>query len=260
MHVKNVPMLDLRYWIAILLASIMGTAFGDFISGDLKFGFAGGLLTLSAVIAAIFIAERCLKWHTVIWYWAAIEATRMAATNLGDFLSTTLRLGNGLVAAMLAVLLALFLFVTRRAPGSNDGTRRKSLPETNPRYWAAILIASTLGTTLGDFVSGDLGLGLRLGSVVLGALLALVVTIELHGRTASEPRYWVAVAVARTSGTIMGDYMTSERGVNFGCAWGASLAFILLVGVLIFPGSLLAFPMRSLSCGEVEETTTREVS
>ena len=60
---------------------------------------------------------------------------------------------------MLAVLLALFLFVTRRAPGSNDGTRRKSLPETNPRYWAAILIASTLGTTLGDFVSGDLGPG-----------------------------------------------------------------------------------------------------
>ena len=45
MHVKNVPVLDLRYWIAILLASIMGTAFGDFISGDLKFGFAGGLLT-----------------------------------------------------------------------------------------------------------------------------------------------------------------------------------------------------------------------
>ena len=112
---ENVPVLDLRYWIAILLASIMGTAFGDFIASDLKIGFAGGLLTLSVVIAVIFIAERSVRWNSVGWYWAAIGATRMAATNLGDFLSTTLRLGNGCVAAVLAVLLATFLFATKRS-------------------------------------------------------------------------------------------------------------------------------------------------
>ena len=239
MRANNVPVLDLRYWIAILLASIMGTAFGDFISSDLKFGFAGGLLTLSVVIAAIFIAERSVKWNSVFWYWAAIEATRMAATNLGDFLSTTLRLGNGRVAAMLAALLATFLFVTKRAPAAKVGAKaagtRKSLPQTDVRYWTAILIASTLGTTLGDFVSGDLGLGLGLGSSVLGILLAVVVLFEIGARTSSEPRYWLAVVAARTAGTVMGDYTTSPRGLNLGCALGAFLAFVLLVIVILFP-------------------------
>jgi uncharacterized membrane-anchored protein len=239
MRAKNVPELDLRYWIAILLASIMGTAFGDFISSDLKFGFAGGLLTLSVVIAVIFIAEQTVTWNSVVWYWAAIEATRMAATNLGDFLSTTLRIGNGRVAATLAALLTIFLFVTkRRIPGNaerNAASGRKSLPQTDARYWVAILIASTLGTTLGDFVSGDLGFGLRLGSLSLGALLAIVVAFELGARTSSEPRYWLAVVCARTAGTVMGDFVTSARGLNLGCALGASLAFVLLVVVVLFP-------------------------
>ena len=57
--------------------------------------------------------------------------------------------------------------------------RTKVIAANRYRYWVAILTASTLGTTLGDFVSGDLDLGLRLASLVLGALLAISVAFEL---------------------------------------------------------------------------------
>ena len=136
MQDKNVPTLNTHYWVTILVASLLGTTFGDFISNDLELGFAGGLLVLSAVIAVIFIAEYKLTWNSVAWYWAAIVATRTAATNLGDFLSRTLKLGNGPVAAILAGLLIAFLFVTRHVPGAAPqlGCRQRTQALAKDQY------------------------------------------------------------------------------------------------------------------------------
>lgn len=243
MQDKNVPILDTRYWITILVASVLGTTFGDFVSNNLELGFAGGLLALSVVIAVIFVAEHKLRWKSVIWYWAAIVATRTAATNLGDFLTRTLRLGNGPVAAILAALLVAFLFVTwwgSRTEGcsSDGGDVRKLLPKTNARYWAAILLASTFGTTAGDFISGDLGFGLKLGSLVLSVVLAGVLILELRARSAREARYWFVIAVVRTASTVMGDCLTGEEGLGLGYATGAALVGALFVVLLVMPRTI----------------------
>ena len=240
MQDKNVPTLDTHYWVTFLVASVLGTMLGDFAANDLGLGFAGGLLFVIAVIAVIFIAESKLKWNSVAWYWAAIVATRIAATNLGDFLSRTLKLGNGSVSAILAGLLIVFLFVTRRASGAtvsnlDADNSVKLLPKTNARYWAAILIASTLGTPLGDFISGDLDLGVRFGSLTLLALLAAVLILEITVPTANEVRYWAVIAVVRTTGTVMGDCLTKAEGLKLGFAVGASLVGVLLVILVLLP-------------------------
>jgi len=243
MQDKNVPMLDRRYWVTILIASVLGTTFGDFVSNDLKLGFAGGFLALSVVIAVIFIAEHKVKWNSVAWYWAAIVATRTAATNLGDFLTRTLKLGNGLIAVLLAGLLIAFLLVPRHVRkatslSSDTNNVRKLLPKTNTHYWVAILIASTLGTALGDFISGDLGLGLGLGSLFVVIVLAVVLVFEISARSTNEARYWAVIAVVRTTGTVLGDYLTSEEGLHLGFAAGASLVGSLLVIILLWPRTL----------------------
>jgi uncharacterized membrane-anchored protein len=243
MQDKNVPTLNRRYWITILVASVLGTTFGDFVSNDLKLGFAGGLLVLSAVITVIFIAEKKVKWNSVAWYWAAIVATRTAATNLGDFLTRTLKLGNGLVAALLAGLLITFLLITSRSYkrtslSSATNNVHKLLPKTDSRYWIAITIASTLGTAFGDFISGDLGLGLKLGALFLVTILALALVFEFSARTTNEARYWALIAIIRTTGTVLGDYLTSEEGLNLGFATGASLSSALLVIILLLPPTL----------------------
>ncbi len=250
MQDKNVPTLDTHYWIAILVASVLGTTFGDFVSNDLKLGFGGGLLVLSAVIAVIFIAENKVKWNSVVWYWAAIVATRTAATNLGDFLTRTLNLGNGLVATLLTGVLIAFLLITSRSYQRGDSlssapnNARKLLPKTNTRYWIAILVASTLGTALGDFISSDLGLGLKLGALFLLIILALVFVFELSARTTNEPRYWALIGIIRTTGTVLGDYLTSEEGLHLGFAAGASLSGSLLVIILLLPVKLKLFRLR----------------
>src|SRR3954463_2775645 len=105
MQLRNTPALDGRYWAAILLASVLGTTSGDFVSHDLGLGFAGALLPLLAIFAVIYIAERRAPRATEAYYWFAIVVTRAAATNLGDALARTLHLGYGAVSLFVAILL-----------------------------------------------------------------------------------------------------------------------------------------------------------
>jgi len=239
MREENVPFVDARYWAAIVVASVLGTSFGDFISNTLKLGFGGAALTVGTVLAVIFIAERLLSWSSVAWYWGAVVFTRTAATDLGDFLSRTAHLGNGQVSAILAALLAIYLLVVWRlyGPGPLNGDypgAPKRLPTTNLRYWATMLAISTLGTTLGDFVADDMGLGLAGGSLFLGAILAVALFVEVRAKASNEMRYWWIIVLVRTAGTDIADYMTEEDGLNLGFGIGAALLCSILLTILLF--------------------------
>ncbi len=251
MRNENIPALDARYWAAILAASLLGTTFGDFISNDLGLGFAGALLPLGIILAVIFYAEHTTKWATVAFYWVAIVFTRTAATDLGDFLARSLHLGYGSVSAVVAIVLTIFLLAWRD-PGSGSAPipgaiARKALPTTNARYWAGILMVSTFGTTLGDFVSDDLGLGFAKGSLVLGVVLGTVLVGELSTRRSNEARYWAVIAVVRTTGTVMGDFLSEGLGLGFAAA--AGLVGAVLVTILLIPSSV---PDASKSVALVE--------
>lgn len=89
MREENVPSVDARYWAAIVVASLLGTSFGDFVSNTVELGFGGAALSVGAVLAGIFLAEHLLPWPSVPWYWGAVVFTRTAATDFGDFLSRT---------------------------------------------------------------------------------------------------------------------------------------------------------------------------
>ncbi len=240
---KNLPRLNLHYWLAILAVSILGTTGGDYVADGLDLGFAGGLLAFGVVVAAIFLAERYSPWKSVLWYWAAIAATRMAATNLGDFLSRTLGLGTGLAAGLLAVVLIVFLLAWRspaRRRASDQRRAPDALPKANARYWLAVLIASTLGTTGGDFISGDMGLGLGRSSLCLYAVFAAVVLLERRATAGQKAFYWTALVAARTAGTVLGDFLTSREGLGMGYAAGACVAGAVLVCVLLAPRAAVA--------------------
>jgi uncharacterized membrane-anchored protein len=138
-------------------------------------------------------------------------------------------------------MLGVFVLMTRAractsaTPTPGLATARKPLPITNARYWVALLIASVMGTTGGDFLSHDTGLGLERASLLLGAVLASALIVETRATTAREPRYWAGIALARTTGTCMGDLVTTGGGLHLGFALGATLAATLLVVILLTP-------------------------
>ena len=229
----NLPLINARYWVAILLASLLGTTFGDFVSLQLGLGYYRGLLPLGMVLAAIFIAEYRSKVPSEVYYWLAIIVTRTAATNLADLATHEERFNYYYVGLVLAAMLVFTLLIGRKAT-ANHASYREELPVNNLRYWTAILIASTLGTTLGDFDETIVGLGVTTGSIMLLIVLCITLYTQYRLKLYNEATYWVTIVVVRTTGTSLGDFLSEDEGLNLGFITAASLVATVLVCVLYF--------------------------
>jgi len=161
---------------------------------------------------------------TLAFWVMKICATTLGET-AGDLLSMTLNIGYALSSLLLISLFVLSLL-------GQLSTRRY----TPALYWTVILMTSTAGTTMSDFMDRTLGLGYASGSMILVALLAGVLlawrlsekslSVERIVSRRAELFYWAAILVSNTLGTALGDYLADDSGLGF--AGGA-----LLIGTLL---------------------------
>jgi uncharacterized membrane-anchored protein len=242
MQIKNLPSITGRYWTAILVASMAGANMGDFFSYNLHLGHTRGLLPLAALFALILWAEQRASTATEAYYWLAIIVVRTAATNLADLAAHDLKLDYGLIERGLTALLVISLLADRARVGFRaarvPAVAGPNLPATDGPYWAAMLTAGTLGTATGDFVAGNLGLGLGAGSLLLAAIFALVLLLSSRFGSMSKPWYWASIVAARTAGTTMGDFVANQHGLNLGLPLSTVCTCLLLAGIVIlWPGN-----------------------
>ena len=219
MNGNHVPLVRRSYWICLILASIFGANAGDVLADSWGWGHVTGLPYLAAAFALILIAERFDRWAHTAYYWAAIIVVRAAATNIGD-IGHDLRLPQPAVMAGMAVVLAgaAWLWAARAKRSAAAGTL-----STNGWYWAAMLLAGSLGTVLGDFSSATLGKGLgwgfqggniaatAAGAVVLAAVFLAGRNRGLQTQTAY---FWLTVVLIRAAGTAAGDALAHSVGLN----------------------------------------------
>lgn len=232
MQTRHVPVLDRRYWVMICLASIFGANLGDFISHILGLGHVSGLFPLAIIFIAILLIERRVAATTQLFYWLAIITLRTAATNLADLANHDLKLGDGLVIASLAVLLAVLVAIAHRRGDKRE--QDNDLPvKTDPLYWLAMLVAGTLGTALGDGLADDLGFGAGGGAILSCAALALLLAARSRLLLRSAGFYWLTIVSVRTAGTNLGDFLVSRDGVNLGLLLGTPLTGMTLLGAML---------------------------
>ena len=230
----HVPLLGLRYWIALCLASIFGANMGDFFAHNLGLGHVAGLPFLAIALAIVLILERLDRSVHEAFYWLAIVVVRTAATNLADFFSADLRLPRPWVMASLAVVLALSVAAAwqlswRNAANKTDA--QSNLLRADYGYWLAMLIAGTLGTVMGDFFSHDLHLGNAVASIVLSALLAPFLVLGARRLLWSLPLYWTTIVMVRAAGTTVGDLLAARNAL--GLALSTAVTGVLFIGFLI---------------------------
>lgn len=225
----HVPDIDARYWLAITLASVFGTNLGDLYAHESGLPLLGGLCLLAALAAVAFLIERRDDRPHEVYYWLAIIIIRTGATNIADYLAFRVRVPPvALALGLVAVLAALAWGTHARAPRDRSGMRA-GLPDTDATYWAAMLTAGVLGTVLGDDCSRLVGQGTA--SLGLGALLGVVLLL-VGGRTASAGAYWGTVAVARTAGTAIGDWLAESKLLAIGLPLATLLTGLAFVAVL----------------------------
>jgi uncharacterized membrane-anchored protein len=230
----HVPLLGLRYWIALCIASIFGANMGDFFAHNVGLGHVAGLPFLAIGLAVVFVLERIDRTAHEAFYWLAIVVVRTAATNLADFFSVDLKLAKPWVMAGLAVLLTLTVAAAWRLLWRNSADKtdaQSNLLRADSGYWLAMLIAGTLGTVGGDFFSHDLHLGNALASIVLSALLAPFFLLGARRQLRSLPFYWSTIVMVRAAGTVVGDLLAARNAL--GLPTSTAVTGLLFIGFLI---------------------------
>lgn len=95
-------------------------------------------------------------------------------------------------------------------------------------FWLMKIIATTLGETLGDFISMTLKLGYATGISITFLFFISVLLLQLFQTKYIPAIYWLVIIGTTTLGTEISDFI--DRTLHFGYAWGSIL---LICGLLI---------------------------
>lgn len=222
MQDRHVPYLAAHYWVALGAASVAGANGGDFVAEYLGIGHVRGLPVLGLALATILLAERQDRAIHTSWYWLAVVVIRMAATNLADFLTVDLRLGSPLTLAGLAILLfAIFPMARSEARLLMASVliarpHKRARPMTDAGYWSALIVASTLGSVLGDWCAIGLDLGSARASLLLVALAGAAFFLQITGWISRLRLYWITIVLLLAAGTTIADLMARDPRLSLG--------------------------------------------
>ena len=238
MRYANVPAVDARYWTAITLASIFGCNLGDCLSFYAHWNHWIGLGPLAVIFVALLFGERQSAFTTQAWYWTIVIVLRATATNLADLATHTFEWPYPRVILGLAVIQALVVcpVLPRLISAGNNRTGR---PATNGWYWLSLLTAGTLGTAIGDWTAEELHLGTGYGTLVLGAIFAVVLAMGSRSRWTTKAAYWLPIIAVRSAGTTAGDWLAFRddpglsNGLHLGLPFSTALTCALFVGTLV---------------------------
>ena len=217
----TVPILGPRYWAALCLASVFGADLGDAAAHTLGLGHWRGLPVLALLFALTYAASRRGP-PAEGYYWVAIIIVRTAATNFADLQAHDIHLPFALLILGYAALLAALVALSRRELAAG-------LPRANLAFWAAMLVAGTLGTVAGDALSHGMAQGPAGSSAVMSAVLGAAFLVVPARRAAPLASFWLLVVLVRIWGTDIGDWLADRIGPNADlAASGACFAGLLL--------------------------------
>jgi uncharacterized membrane-anchored protein len=169
------------YWATIIATTTVGTTMADFADRSLGIGYAGGSLTLLALLLA---SLGLWRWrmgsvsvntvntpHVEMFYWVTIMFSQTLGTALGDWTADSEGLGY---AGGVAIFAALLMIVAACHFWTNIS---KTL-----LFWAAFILTRPLGAVVGDLLDkpldhGGLNLSRYSASAVLLALVILSVRL-----------------------------------------------------------------------------------
>jgi uncharacterized membrane-anchored protein len=165
------------YWCAVIIVRTAATNFADFAAGDMKLPRLWVMVTLAILLAgAVGLSWRFWWWQRAskadkvlcadLGYWICMFLAGTLGTEIGDYCSHNLRLGD-LGAALLLCPIVGLLFVA--------GQKRRLL--LLPLYWGTVVAIRAAGTSVGDYLASREMLGLSLSSLVTGILFVGLLVI-----------------------------------------------------------------------------------
>lgn len=98
-------------------------------------------------------------------------------------------------------------------------------------FWLMKIIATTLGETLGDYLSMTLNLGYSESLVITSVFFLIALSIQLFTKNYIPVFYWLVIVSTTTLGTEISDFL--DRSLHLGYTFGSLLLFSLLILTLL---------------------------
>ncbi len=228
--VNRVPHIVLAYWVIKIASTTLGETGADMFSMTMKLGYGSSIVIFAAIFLVLLGIKLSLRRYTPLSYWAVFTASAILGTVISDFIDRTLGLGYAVGSALLTGLLLLTLAAWYRKERSLSVER---IENTGAElfYWFAFLIANTLGTAAGDYVSDQLGIGFLMSAALIAGLLLLAALAHYFTKLSGVFLFWFAFVLTRPFGATFGDLLTKspERGgLDLG-TYGASAFFATIL-------------------------------
>lgn len=99
-------------------------------------------------------------------------------------------------------------------------------------FWLMKIVATTLGETLGDFISMTLNLGYSTGILITGIFFLALLFIQLKAKNYKAIIFWSIIIATTTLGTEISDFI--DRSLHIGYTYGSLLLFFGLMMTLYF--------------------------
>ena len=219
---RKLPYITTLFWAIKILATTLGETAGDFFSQTLGLGtLRAAELLFAILLIALVIQLRANRFHPAL-FWLVVVLTSTLGTTISDFINYTSGLGQLTGALILGSGLALVLLIWWRSGQTLDVENVATL-SGEVLFWVAVVFSNSLGTSTGDYLASDQGLGLGL----LPAALIL---------TAAMLLFWVAFILTRPWGAEVGNILSFDHDRG-GLGWGDTAASaVLLVGLVALVG------------------------
>lgn len=232
--VNRVPHIILLYWIIKIAATTLGETGADMFSMTLKLGYGETIIIFMSLFILLLGVKLYIKKYNPLAYWSVFTATAIAGTGISDFIDRTLGLGYTAGSLILVILLLAILALWYKREKSISVENITTGP-AEVYYWLAFLIANTLGTAAGDFLSDSLGTGFFIGALIITGMLIITAVLHYKTNVSGILLFWIAFVLTRPFGATFGDLLTkpvSQGGLNLGTI-GASVFFILIMSLAL---------------------------
>lgn len=230
----KLPEITLVFWITKIAATTLGETGGDLLAQTMKVGYLVSSLILIGFFLVSLVAQLRARAFRPALYWTVILSTSTAGTTMSDFMNRTAGLGYAKGALVLVTGLGV-VFAIWKLSGYPFDVVRISTFGGELLYWTAILFSNTLGTSLGDFLADDSGLGYSGGALLVCGVLLLTLVAKYATPVSNTLLFWVAFVLTRPLGATVGDFFskpTAKGGLGYGTI-GSSLVLAALLAALI---------------------------
>ncbi len=228
---NRVPHIIFLYWVIKVVSTTLGETGADMFSMTLNLGYWTTIAIFMSVFLILLAIKLSLKGYHPLVYWLTFTASAIAGTAISDFIDRTLGFGYALGSAILIVMLLIILAIWYKKERSIN-VEHITTPTAEIFYWAAFLIANTLGTAAGDYLADNMGLGFVNSAILISVILVIVALLHFFTKISNILLFWAAFVLTRPFGATFGDFLTkpsAKGGINFGTVASSIVIFIIFI-------------------------------